>query len=89
MQVGMGNLGGVIASYLFLPKYAPTYTPGHSTSIAMNGMSCILSIFMTVYLRWENARRDSANKRPEDYTVEEMTSERELGDNASYFRYIV
>jgi hypothetical protein len=85
----MGNLGGIIAAYLFLPRYAPRYLPGHGTSIAMNGMACILSIVMTIYLRRENARRDSANKRPEDYTIEEMEAERELGDNASYFRYIV
>lgn len=89
MQVGMGNLGGIIAAYLFLPKHAPRYRPGHGTSIAMNGMACILSIFMTVYLRRENARRDKQHKRPEEYTVEELGPERELGDNASYFRYII
>jgi len=89
MQVGMGNLGGIVASYLYLPKYAPLYRPGYGSSIALNGMSCVLSIVMSIYLRRENSRRDAANKRPEEYTTEEMMSERTLGDNASYFRYIV
>ena len=89
MQVGMGNFGGLVGAYLFLPKYAPKFAPGHGSSIALSAMSCILSIVMTVYLRRENARRDAAHKRPEEYTMEELEAERTAGDDASYFRYIV
>jgi hypothetical protein len=89
MQVGMGNLGGAVAAYMFLPKYAPKYVPGHSTSIAMLAMACAGSIIMTIYLRRENARRDAAHKAPEEYTTEELAAERTRGDNASYFRYVV
>jgi hypothetical protein len=57
-------------------------------------MSCILSIFMTIYLRRENARRDrfaAANglPAPEDYTEEMREAEREKGDNATFFRYVI
>lgn len=50
-------------------------------------MSCILSIFMTWYLRKENARRDAVHKAPSEYSREEMVLEREKGDNATFFRY--
>lgn len=52
-------------------------------------MSFVLSAFMTMYLRKENARRDRKYKRLEEYTVEEKRVERHLGDNASFFRYTV
>lgn len=52
-------------------------------------MSCILSIFMTIYLRRENKRRDAVHKAPSSYTKEEMTLEKDSGDNATFFRYTV
>lgn len=54
-------------------------------------MSLVLSIFMTLYLRRENSRRDAAasGKLLEEYTEAEKLAERERGDNASFFRYTV
>jgi hypothetical protein len=89
MQVGVGNLGGTISAYIFLPKDAPHYRHGHGALVGFCAMACLLSIFMTIMLRRENARRDRENKRPEEYTTEEKAAERHLGDNASFFRYTV
>lgn len=89
MQVGIGNLGGTISAYIFLPKDAPHYRHGHGALIGFCAMACLLSIFLTIVLRRENARRDRVNKRPEDYTAEEKAAERHLGDHASFFRYTV
>ena len=49
---------------------------------------------MTLYLRRENARRDlyaAANglPEPENYTDEMREAEREKGDNATFFRYVI
>jgi hypothetical protein len=52
-------------------------------------MSTCLSIFMTVYLRRENAHRDREYKNPADYTTRDKAAEREKGDNATFFRYTV
>lgn len=56
-------------------------------------MSFLLTCFMTLYLRRENARRNQwaidNNKQPENYTEEEKTAEREKGDNATFYRYTV
>jgi len=89
MHVGFGNLGGAIGSYLFLPKDAPRYIPGFSTLLACQAMALILSLFMHIYLKRENARRDREYKPPSEYTEEERFAEREKGDNASFFRYTI
>ncbi|CZT49487.1 related to allantoate permease [Rhynchosporium secalis] len=93
MHVGFGNLGGAISAYCFLPKYSPRFIPGHVTLASTVAMSFVLTAFMTVYLRRENARRNQwaieNNRQPEDYTEEEKTAEREMGDNATFYRYTV
>ncbi|KAK7948646.1 uncharacterized protein PG986_009532 [Apiospora aurea] len=89
MHVGFGNLGGVIAGFIYQAKDKPMYYPGHGTLIATEIMSLVLCIFMTLYLRRENARRDHEYKAPSEYTTEERLLEREKGDNASYFRYTI
>lgn len=89
MHVGFGNMGGMIAAYLYLAKDRPTYYPGHGSLLALQAMSCVLSIFMTIYLRKENARRDRENKPLVEYTEEEKHAEREAGDDATFFRFTV
>ncbi|RYP67946.1 hypothetical protein DL771_006979 [Monosporascus sp. 5C6A] len=89
MHVGFGNLGGAISGFLYQAKHRPQYIPGHGTLIATLSMSLILCTIMTIYLRRENARRDSLYKAPSEYTPQEQWEEREKGDNATFFRYTV
>ncbi|CAH0015258.1 unnamed protein product [Clonostachys rhizophaga] len=89
MHVGFGNLGGTISAFAYLPKDAPHYRPGHLLLMSTTTMSCLLCIFMTLYLRRENKRRDAANKAPESYTRQEKEVEADNGDNATFFRYTV
>jgi hypothetical protein len=90
MHVGFGNLGGAISGFIYQTKDSPNFYPGHGTLIATLSMSTILCIFMHIYLRRENARRDREYaKAPEDYTDEERRLEREKGDYASFFRYTI
>ncbi|KAK3669545.1 hypothetical protein LTR78_010545 [Recurvomyces mirabilis] len=89
MHVGFGSLGGIIASYIYRTQDAPRYFSGHGSLIGLVTMSTCLSVFMTLYMRKENERRDAAHKAPEQYTEHERTAERERGDCASFFRYTV
>ncbi|QGI75191.1 unnamed protein product [Fusarium fujikuroi] len=89
MNVSCGNLGGIIASYLFLKKDAPRYFPGFGTLLGCQVMALVLSVWMTIYLRRENARRDATHKDPSLYTEDEKHAEREKGDNATFFRYTI
>jgi len=84
-----GNCGGIIASFLFLPRHAPRYIPGFCALIGLLAMSLILSVCMTIYYRWENSRRDREHKSPSEYSTAEMEREREKGDHATFFRYTV
>jgi hypothetical protein len=89
MHVGFGNLGGTIAAFIYLSKYAPHFIPGHASLIGMISMSFVLTAFMTVYLRRENAKRDAMGMKPEDYSDEQKEADRDKGDDASFFRYTV
>lgn len=88
-HIHSGNCGGVIAAFLFLPKHAPRYVPGLSTLTALLTMSLVLSTCMTIYYRRENARRDRVGRQPSEYSSDEMEAEREKGDYATFFRYMV
>ncbi|KAH7407991.1 major facilitator superfamily domain-containing protein [Cadophora sp. MPI-SDFR-AT-0126] len=91
MHVGSGNLGGILASYIYLPKDSPRFIQGHAILVALISMSLCLSLGIRFWLKAENARRDSwaveHNMRPEDMTREQKFAERHKGDNASFFRY--
>lgn len=89
MNSKQGNLGGAVAGFVFRSNDAPNYVSGHLTLLGTLTMSCILSTFMTIYLRRENARRDSVHKDPAEYTMEEKLQETDKGDNATFFRYTV
>jgi hypothetical protein len=84
-----GNLGGIIAGFIYLSKDSPKFTKGHAILIGLLTMSTCLQVFMTFYLRRENARRDAEYKAPDQYTTEDKAAEREKGDNATFFRYTV
>ncbi|KAL2262658.1 hypothetical protein VTK26DRAFT_583 [Humicola hyalothermophila] len=89
MHVGFGNLGGAISGYLFLARDKPRYMPGFGTLLGCQTMALVLCIYMTIWLRRENARRDREYKPPSEYTEAEKATEREKGDNATFFRYTV
>jgi len=88
MHIGFANLGGASSAFIFLPKDGPQYGQGHTILLGLQAMSISLAIIMTLFLRWENKRRDSI-KLVSEYTQEEMMAERLKGDYASFFRYTV
>lgn len=90
MHVAFGNIGGVIAAYIYRTTDGPRFVSGHGSLIGFQCMSLVLSVFMTFWLRKENKRREIASgKLPEQYTETEKLAERERGDYASFFRYTV
>lgn len=93
MHVGFGNLGGVLAAFSYRATDAPRYFSGHGLLIGTTTMSACLCLFMTLYLRRENARRDMLMAEKDltldSYTEEMKEAERERGDNATFFRYTI
>lgn len=88
-QAMAGNFGGILSAYIYLGKDAPKFHKGHAIVIGTVSLSLISQIIMTIYYRYENARRDKEFKDPKLYTKEEKMLEREKGDSASFFRYTV
>jgi MFS family permease len=93
MHVGCGNLGGTIAAFIYLAQYKPRFIPGHAALIGTVSMSFVLTLFMTIWLRGENKRRDEEarthNLSPENWSEAQREEEREKGDHAKFFRYTV
>ncbi|TQS31680.1 hypothetical protein Golomagni_08027 [Golovinomyces magnicellulatus] len=91
MHVGFrqGNLGGAVAGFVIRQKDGPRYLSGYLILLGVSTMAFVLSIFMTLYLRKENKRRDEAHKDPSLYTMEEKLAETDCGDNATFYRYTV
>ena len=88
VRLGFGNLGGVIAGFVYRSNAGPRFFSGHGLLIATTTMSLILSFIMHTYLKRENARRDAAAKAlglhsVDDYTEEMRVKERDMGDNAT------
>lgn len=86
-QIGFGNIGGIIATFIFLAKDAPVYKPGLSTCIAAVcfSMLCTFAYFFAV-------RRLNHVKQTESYQTKfEQLPEREqviLGDRNPRFVYL-
>ncbi|KAF3032605.1 hypothetical protein E8E12_003373 [Didymella heteroderae] len=82
-QVGFGNIGGIIATFAFLKKDAPKYTPGYSISIAFVCLSAISCCVYFVSCSWSNRSRERS-VRDVGLTEYEKT---ELGDLNPDYRY--
>lgn len=50
-QIGFGNIGGIIATFIFLAKDAPVYKPGLSVSLAAVAFAMVMMVtyFFAVY----------------------------------------
>lgn len=86
-QVGFGNIGGIIAVYVFLTKDKPKYVTGYSVCIAWCCLS-LLSCCAYCAACWMQNRRKDKTPRPAG-GWEEGEEEREKGDLAQGYRYLL
>ena len=56
-QIGFGNCGGTIATFMFLAKDAPKYVKGYSLSLGFIGLSAISCTLYFFALASENRKR--------------------------------
>jgi MFS family permease len=84
-QVGFGNIGGIIAVYVFLPATAPRFVLGKSVCIGFFGLAIISTVIYYFGCAWENRRRDRRVGRT-DLSEEEMSR---LGDSHPDFRFML
>ncbi|KKK17973.1 hypothetical protein AOCH_005266 [Aspergillus ochraceoroseus] len=84
-QVGFGNIGGIVATYSFLAKDKPNYTPGKSISVSFLAFSCACCIVYSVCCWYENRRRDRIMASGDTSYLHE--DQEVLGDMATTYRY--
>lgn len=84
-QVSFGNVGGIVATFIFLKGDAKTfYKKGYSISIAFICLSAVSCIIYGICCRWENRKRDNAG--PNELTDAQKA---ELGDLSPDYRYLL
>ncbi|KAF8252440.1 putative MFS transporter [Wilcoxina mikolae CBS 423.85] len=86
-QISFGNLGGIIATFLFLAEDAPYYVTGYSVCIAFTALTMVASTAYVLGIRWENKERDAG--RGGVVVQSEEEEEGEIGDMSRSFRYIL
>lgn len=82
VQVGFGNLGGIVASNIFLDSEKPLYRTGYGTSLGMLwlcGISCTALFFL---VKWENKKRERGER---DYRLSWEDADN-LGDDHPHFK---
>lgn len=85
-MTSVGNLGGIIGSFIYMEREAPTYPTGYGTSLAMAAAGMCAS-FTLDYFYWRiNKTRASQSEEEirEKYTDEELEA---MDDRSPLFRY--
>ena len=87
MQVGVGNLGGIVASTVYIPTQAPTFALGYGVSLGLLWLCGLACTGFCVGLWMENRKRERG-ERDDRYRL--PTDELEnLGDDHPSFRYVL
>ena len=85
IQIGIGNCGGIVASFIYVTNQAPEYHTGFGTGLGLIGLCGITACIMYFGLKHENRKRDRGER---DYRYQEDPSELEnMGDDHPEFRF--
>ncbi|KAJ3557628.1 hypothetical protein NPX13_g9888 [Xylaria arbuscula] len=82
-QVGFGNVGGIVASNIFIQSEAPRYRTGYGVSLSFLGLCAIASTVLFFGIKRENRKRDHGDR---DYRLE-MDDAHNLGDDHPHWRF--
>lgn len=74
LNVMMGNVGGLISTWSFLPTDAPNYHIGNGLNLATSGGVLIVATLVLFWMKYDNKKRDGRNSEEElaGMTVEEV-----------------
>lgn len=85
MQIGFGNIGGIVASNVYLSSQAPDFPLGYSISLAMMWLCGIACTVFFVGIWRENRHRDRGGRDYRYEYAQEIVDN--LGDDHPRFRY--
>jgi len=85
-QIGMGNLGGAMASNFYREQDSPKYLLGHALEIGFVTVGLVAVVILRISYARINAKRDADASDGAHLSDREMG---DLGDRAPTFRYVL
>ena len=85
-QIGIGNIGGIIASNVFFQSEAPWYPTGYGVGLGLLLFSSLMATIMVIGLKIENGKRERG-ERDGRFELDESEIEN-LGDDHPHFRFV-
>ncbi|KAI9737320.1 MAG: hypothetical protein M1835_003286 [Candelina submexicana] len=85
MQIGLGNIGGIIGSTIYMTKQAPRYYSGYGTAMGTLIFAGVLSTGFFLGLRAENKKRDRGERNHRLEQSKELLEN--MGDDHPDFRF--
>ncbi|CAG8895315.1 unnamed protein product [Penicillium egyptiacum] len=85
-NICIGNIGGIIGSYMYLDHEDPTYPTGFGLSLAFGGSALMAALVLELSFFWGNRSKGklSEDEIRENHTDEELL---EMGDKSPLFKY--
>nr|QFR37159.1 MFS transporter [Cyberlindnera americana] len=86
-QVGFGNIGGIIATFIFLAKDSPVYRTGLSVCISFAALSVVIFVYLWIHLIMMNKKKQTSQYKETFFAQ----SERDItlqGDRHPSFKYM-
>lgn len=84
-QYGFGNIGGIIASNIYINSQAPLYLVGYGVSLALLLLCGIMCSVFFVGIKTENRKRDTGLRDWRSALPDEEKDD--LGDDYPGFRF--
>lgn len=86
LNICMGNLGGIVGSYIFLVEEAPGYPTGFGTGLAVVASAVLSSMFLEFSYWRLNKKRNAMDRATilSTYSEEELSR---MGDASPFFKY--
>ncbi|KAJ5582998.1 hypothetical protein N7535_001618, partial [Penicillium sp. DV-2018c] len=85
-NICVGNIGGIVGSYMYLDREAPAYPTGFGLSLAFGGTALLAAVILEVsyfYANKKNAAMTEMEIR-ETYTDDQLL---DMGDKSPLFKY--
>ncbi|GKT51046.1 putative transporter [Colletotrichum spaethianum] len=83
----VGNIGGIVGSFMYLESEKPKYHTGFGLSLAFGGSGLIVALLLEWSYKAANARKARiADEAKAKYTEEELFN---MGDRSPLFKYVL
>ncbi|KAJ5739378.1 hypothetical protein N7533_012162 [Penicillium manginii] len=85
-NICVGNIGGIIGSYMYIDKEDPTYPTGFGLSLAFGGSALVAAVILELSFMWANKKNAAMSEVDirSRYTDEQLL---DMGDKSPLFKY--